>query len=128
MLEHAGEERPCVSREAVGTRTVEETVAVALPEREVHVAAVAGVVRPRLRRERGDETVARGDAADRLADEQLLVRGLQRRRVTRRDLLLAVPELGVVLLERDPLQLERRGELVDIVLRRGGADRRETQR
>ena len=35
-----------------------------------------------------------------------------------RDLLLAVAELGVVLLERDPLGVERRGQVVDVVLGR----------
>ena len=45
-----------------------------------------------------------------------------------RDLLLAVAELGVVLLERDALRVERGDELVDVVLRRGRADRREAER
>ena len=48
--------------------------------------------------------------------------------MARRDLLLAVPELGVVLLEHDPLRLERCGELVDVVLRRRRRDRREAER
>src|SRR5581483_10380323 len=72
--------------------------------------------------------VPRGHAADRLADEQLLVRSLQRRRVAGRDLLLAVAELGVVLLEHDPLRLERRRQLVDVVLRSRHRDRREAER
>ena len=45
-----------------------------------------------------------------------------------RDLLLAVAELGVVLLERDPLRVERGDEVVDVVLRRGRPDRREAER
>jgi hypothetical protein len=50
--------------------------------------------------------VAGCHAADRLAHEELLVRRPQRGRVARRDLLLAVTELGVVLLERDVLRLD----------------------
>src|SRR5712691_6205491 len=68
-----------------------------------------------------------GDAADRLADEQLLVRCTQRGCVRGRDLVLAVPEFGVILLESNPLRVERRDELVEKVLCRGGADRREAQ-
>src|SRR5207248_1699692 len=45
----------------------------------------------------------------------------------RRDLVLAVAELRVVLLEPDSLGLERSEEVVDQVLRRGGADRREAE-
>ena len=108
-------------------RGVVEAVALAVPQREVDVAAVARAVGPRLRRERRDEPVLRRDAADRLAHEDLLVGRLQRRRVRGRDLLLAVPELGVVLLERDALLLERVDERVDVVLRRRHADRREAE-
>src|SRR5437867_643221 len=100
---------------------------VRVPEGEMDVAAVAGVLRPRLRRQGGDETVARRDATDRLPHEQLLVRAAQSRRMRGGDLVLAVPELGVVLLEADPLCVERLREIVDVVLRRGRADRRETE-
>ena len=86
---------------------VVEAVVVAVPQREVHVAAVAGVVGPRLRGQRRHQPVPGGDAADRLAHQQLFVGGLQRGRVRGRDLLLPVAQLGVVLLERDPLGLER---------------------
>ena len=82
------------------------------------MAAVAGVLRPRLGGKRGDEPAPRGHGADRLPHQQLLVGGLQRGRMGGGDLLLAVAELGVVLLERDPLRLERRRQLVDVVLRR----------
>jgi hypothetical protein len=44
-----------------------------------------------------------------------------------RDLLLAVAELGVVLLEGDALPLERVGEHLDVILRRGHPDRREAE-
>ena len=115
VLEHAGEERARLGARAGRRRGgVVEAVALAVPQREVDVAAVARAVGPRLRRERGDEPVLRGDAADRLAHEDLLVRRPQRRRVRGRDLLLAVPELGVVLLERDALLLERVDERVDV--------------
>ena len=129
VREHARDERARLGREAVGRGGVVEAVPRArrVPQREVDVAAVAGVVRPRLRRERGDEAVPRRDAADRLAHEQLLVGRLQRRRVRGRDLVLAVAELGVVLLELDALRVERRDEVVDVVLRRGRADRREAE-
>jgi hypothetical protein len=92
------------------------------------MAAVPGVVGPRLRGERGDEALPRRDGANRVAYEKLLVRGLQRGRVAGRDLLLSVAELRVVLLERDALRLECCGKLVDVVLRRGHADRREAER
>ena len=45
----------------------------------------------------------------------------------RRDLVLAVAELRVVLLQDDPLGIERAGELLDVALRRRRADRREAQ-
>ncbi len=61
------------------------------------------------------------------AHEDLLVGRAKRRGVARGDLVLAVPELRVVLLEHDSLCVERLGELVEIVLRRGRADGREAQ-
>jgi hypothetical protein len=67
------------------------------------------------------------DRADRLADEELLVRGDRRRRVPSRDLLLPVTELGVVLLERNLLRVERRRQVLCIVLRRRCRDRREAE-
>ena len=92
-----------------GERVVEEVAgAVEAPEREVDVAAVARRVGPRLRRQRGDVAELRRDAADRLADEELLVGGRERRRMPGRDLLLAVAELRVELLQRDALPVERR--------------------
>ena len=78
-------------------------------------------------RQRGDELLAGGDAADRLAHQQLLVGGLDGGRVRGRDLLLAVAELGVVLLDRDLLGVERGDQRVGVVLRSGGGDRREAQ-
>src|SRR5262249_26702222 len=128
VLEDAGDERPRVGGETVGGRPVVEAVAISLPQREVDVSAVAGIRRPRLRRERRDEAVARGDGADRLADEDLLVGCLERRRVRRRDLLLAVPALRVGLLEGDGLRGGRGRELLRVVLCRGRRDRREAER
>src|SRR6266571_4509904 len=69
----------------------------------------------------------RRDATDRLSHEQLLVHRSQRRTMRRRDLVLAVPELRVVLLDPDLLLLQRRDQLVQVVLRRGRADRREAE-
>ena len=128
VLEHAGDERAGRGGEPVGRAAVVEAVAVAVPEREVDVAAVAGVVGPRLGRQRGDEPPAGGDGADGLAHEQLLVGGPERGCVRGRDLVLPVAELGVVLLDRNALRLQRGDEVVDVVLRRGGPDGREAQR
>src|SRR5207249_4917471 len=83
---------------------------------------------PRLRGERRDEPMPVGDAANRLADVELLVGGHERRRMRGRELLLAVSELRVVLLDRNRLTLEGLDELVDVVLRRHHADRREAER
>src|SRR5439155_23042679 len=77
-------------------------LSICVPEREMDVAAVAGVLGPGLRRERRDEAVTCGNAADRLAHQELLVRRSQGRRVRSRDLVLSVSELGVVLLEAEP--------------------------
>src|SRR2546423_1520347 len=78
-------------REAVTVAV--EAVATTLPKREVHMAAVARVLGPRLRRQRGDEAMPNRHRANRLPNEQLLVRRLERGRMPGRDLLLAVPEL-----------------------------------
>src|SRR5262249_3333944 len=77
--------------------------------------------------ERGDEAVPSSDAADRLSYDQLLVGGLQRGLVTGGDLLLAVTELRVVLLEHDSLRVERGREILDVVLRGRCRDRRAAQ-
>ena len=129
MREHAGDERVRLAGQSIGRRRVVEAVALTglVPQREVDVTAVAGVLRPRLRRERCDETVSRRNAPERFADEQLFVRCAQRRCVLRRDLVLAVAELRVVLLEHDPLRLECRDEVVEVLLRRRRADRGEAE-
>src|SRR5262249_41477990 len=101
--------------------------AVLRPEGEVDVAAVARRLRPGLRRERGDIPELGGDAAERLAHEDLLVGGPQRRRVAGGDLLLAMAELRVVLLEDDVLTLKCVGERIDVLLRGRHPDRREAQ-
>jgi len=72
--------------------------------------------------------VPRRNPADRLADVDLRVGCLERRRVTRRQLLLAVAELRVELVDADRLPLERIDEVVDVVLRGREADRREAER
>src|SRR3982751_5306219 len=105
MLEHARDEGARVAREQIWRRAVVEAVALSLPEREVDVSAVAGVFRPRLRCKRGHEAVPCRNAADGLAHEQLFVRSLQGGPVTGGDLLLSVTQLGVVLLQHDPLSL-----------------------
>ena len=127
MREHAGDECPRLRGEPVRPRSVVEAIACAVPEREVHMAAVARVLGPRLRCERGDETPPACDPADRLADEDLLICRLQRRCVPGGDLLLTVPKLGVVLLERDRLRGQSGGELVCVVLRLRRCNRREAE-
>src|SRR5206468_5034249 len=81
----------------------------------------------RLRRQRRDQVMTAGDAADRLSDEDLLVGGAQRRCGAGRNLVLAVAELRVVLLEDDLLCRKRAREVVEVVLRRRRADRREAE-
>ena len=73
VLEHPGHERPRLGRQVARAGGIVEAVAVALPQREVDVAAVARVLRPRLRRQRGGQAMRGRDGADRLAHEQLLV-------------------------------------------------------
>src|SRR5690349_24447717 len=97
-------------------RSIVEAVGRVFPQGEVDMAAVAGVLRPWLGGQRGNQPASGRHGADRLADQKLLVGRLQGGGVGGRDLLLAVPELRVVLLERDALRLERRGQLVDVVL------------
>src|SRR5262249_9025446 len=129
MLEHARYERPSLCRQPVGRDDVVEAVLVGVrvPEREVDVAAVACVLGPRLRGERSDQTVPSRDPADRPSQRQLLVGRLECRRVWRRDLVLAVAELGVVLLQADLLHFEGGREIVEVVLSGRRADRRETE-
>ena len=130
MVENSGEERTSLGGEPVVRGGVVEAIAltVAVPQGEVDVAAVARVVRPGLRGERGRQPQAGGDAANRLAHEHLLVRRTHGRRMGDRDLLLAVAELDVVLLDVDGLLLERVDELVGVVLRGRHPDRREAER
>ena len=125
MCEDAGNERARLLREAVTVAV--EAVATTLPKREVHMAAVARVLGPRLRRQRGDEALPNRHRANRLPNEQLLVRRLERGRMPGRDLLLAVPELGVVLLERDRLRVKRRCQVIGVVLRNRRRDGREAE-
>src|SRR5205823_6646052 len=85
VLKHAGDERAGGRREAVLRVGIMEQVLPALPKGEVDMAAVARVLGPGLRGERGDEAVVRGHAADRLAYEHLLVGGAEGGRVLGRE-------------------------------------------
>ena len=68
------------------------------------VRSVAGLIDERLGRERGPEAVAVSDGPHGLPIEDLAIGGFERRRVADRELLLAVAELRVVLLDRNPLR------------------------
>ena len=91
------------------------------------VRAVAGGIRPGLGGERGHEPGTRRDAADRLSHEDLRIRRLQRGAGFDRQLLLRMSELRVVLLELDPLRLQRFHRRVDDVGRGRHADGGEAQ-
>ena len=67
------------------------------------MTAVARLVDPGLRRERGIEPSIEGDTADRLPVQDVVIRGLQRRGKTNRQLLLTPTELGVILLDHHAL-------------------------
>src|SRR5512132_1225355 len=127
MLEQARDERAGLAREQIQRRAIVEAVALSLPQGEVDVCAVSRVVRPRLGCKRRDEALSGGNAADSLADEQLLVRRLKCRPMTDGDLLLSVTQLGVVLLQDDLLSLQRRRQLVRVILRGRHGDRREAE-
>src|SRR5438034_440794 len=73
------------------------------------------------------EPVTMRHAAHRLAVEHLTIGGIQRGGVTDRELLLPVSELRIVLLDLDPLRLQRRDELVDDRRRRRHPGRGEAE-
>src|SRR5436190_20550107 len=68
-----------------------------IPETEVDVPAIAGLIDERLRRERRVEPVTMRHPAHRLAIEHLTIGGIQRGGVTDRELLLPMSELRIVL-------------------------------
>ena len=87
--------------------------AVAVPERNVDVAAVSGRVRPRLGSERRGEPARGGDAADRLSGPGSACRPPSSAGACPVvQLLLTGPEFGVVLVDHDPLLFERLDERV----------------
>ena len=102
-----------------GPGRIVEAVAVAVPEREVDVAAVARRC-PATASARATPPGRGRSATARIVSRTKICSSTAREggRVAGRDLVLAVAELGVVLLEHDPLRLERRHQVVDHVLRR----------
>ena len=94
---------------------------------EVHVGAVAGLVGPWLRRERGDQAAPGGDAANRLPDQHLRVCCGERRPGQHGQLVLPVAELGVVLVERDLLGVEGVDDRIDHLGTGRHPDGREAQ-
>ena len=89
--------------------------------------AVASLIDERLGRERGPQPVAVSDGPHGLPIEDLAVGGFERRRVADRQLLLAVAELRVVLLDRNALRLERGHDVVHHGRRRRHPDGGEAE-
>ena len=115
MVEDAGHELTPEGREVVFPCGVVEAVErlLTVPPREVQMAAVTGLVSPRLGRERGVQPVIEGHAADRFPVEDVMIGGLQRGRIANREFLLAPAELRIVLLDEHPLRFERGDDFVD---------------
>src|SRR6476469_10802856 len=99
MGQQPGRELPSELAKLVRRRAVEEQIVLAarVPDAQMDVAAVAGLIRPRLRSERGEVAVLEGDRPDRLAVQELVVGGTKGRRISDRELLLAATQLRVVL-------------------------------
>ena len=72
---------------------------------------VAGLLGQRLGGQRSPQSVAPGHASGRLAVPNLAISGRQCWRVAYRQLLLAVPELGVIKLHDHALSFEGAGEV-----------------
>src|SRR3984893_2401621 len=113
MVEDTGHELAGWGRDVVlGAAVIEAVDALVLvPAREVQVAAVPRLISPGLGREGRIATVPEGDASQRVAIE--VAPALLRRwgRLTEREFLLAAAELGIVLLDRQPLRLQIGDEL-----------------
>src|SRR5207237_8226216 len=120
VSQHPGQEMtPTLGELIRRRRVIEDVSAFRIPEAEVDMGAVAGGFRPRLGRQRGVETVVPGDAADRLPQLDLVIRSAERLAVRDRDLVLAVRQLRVILLDRHPLRFQRRYYVVHETGRRG---------
>src|SRR5687767_15540593 len=102
MLEDARDEVIAKRAHAIAAARIVHAGSAArrVPQAEVDVRAVAGLTDEGLGRERSPESVAVSDGPHRLTIEDLAVGGFERRRVANGQLLLAVAELGVVLLDK----------------------------
>ena len=81
------------------------------------MGAVAGLVGDRLGSQAGPQAVPEGHAADGFPVQHVVVGGAQRVGVPDRHLVLAVTELGVVVLDDQALRLQRRDEFHGEVVR-----------
>ena len=86
-------------------------------ERGVQVSAVAGLVGDRLGGQAGPQAVPERHAADGLPVQHVVIGGAQRVGVPDGELMLAVAEFGVVVLDREILRLERGDEFHGEVVR-----------
>jgi hypothetical protein len=119
VVEHAGQERAALLRHRERISRIGQQVRYALgvPQREVDVRTAADPVRPRPRRERGQQAVrAFGDTPDGVAQPQLVVGGGERVGVADGDLLLSRAVLVDRLLDHEALL----GQRVDDVVEHGG--------
>ncbi len=104
------------SRQPEVLRAAREQVRAVAPQRQVHVAAVAGADRPRSSGRRTPRRPCRAEhAADRLADEDEGVGRADRVLDGDRELVLPGRVLGVDLLDDDALPLERGEQVAQVV-------------
>ena len=130
MVEDAGDEVVAEPAQAVlVARIVHGVLAPGfVPQAEVDVRAVAGLVGPGLGRERRVKAVVVGHVAHGLAVVDLVVGGAQRVGMADRQLLLPMAELGIVLVDAHALRFERGDDVVDHARRERHARGREAQR
>ena len=88
-----------------------------LEQRPVQVGAVPGLVGDGLRGEAGPHPAAERHAPHRLPVQQVVVGRAQRRGVPDHHFLLAVTELGIVVLDLEPLRLQRLHQVQHEVVR-----------
>src|SRR5215510_5580160 len=129
MREHAADERIPGLREPVAALRIGEVVQSVggAPHAPVDVPAVARLTGKWLGGQRGDEAVAERDAAGRLPERDLVVRGTERVGIADGQLLLSGPELRIALLGEHALRLERVHQLAHDRRRAVHADGREAE-
>ena len=129
MRQHAGDEMVAELADAVAIARIVQQILVAgqIPQAPVDVAAVAGLVRHGFWREGGDEAMRVGDVAHRLPEPDLIVSGAQCTGMAQRHLVLSMPKLRIIRVDRDALGREGSHHIVDHIGGFGHGNRTEAQ-